>query len=118
MSLKINHVYLLIVFGIAALAGYALFAANGAETDIPLANAIGGGIAFFVTLSGAVAVSAGSKGATMNIRILSKVFFAVILFQQIVFTFVPFRIAPYIIITSVLTLVYLMVAYAIGRSMG
>jgi len=118
VSLKINHVYLLIVFGIAALAGYALFAANGAETDIPLANAIGGGIAFFVTLSGAVAVSAGTKGATMNMRIVSKIFFTVLLLQQIIFTLVPFRIAPYIIITGVLTLVYLMVAYAIGRSMG
>ena len=115
--MKINFFYLLIVFGIAALMGYALFAANRAETDIPLANALGGGIAFFVTLSGAVAVSAGTKGATMNMRIVSKIFFTVLLLQQIIFTLVPFRIAPYIIITGVLTLVYLMVAYGIGRSL-
>jgi hypothetical protein len=114
---KINFVFLALAFGIAALAGYALFAANNREGGVPLANALGGGIALFVTLAGTIAVSAESKGASMNIRLLSKTFFGIILAQQVVFTLLPFRMAPYVIVTGVLALVYLTVVYGAGRAL-
>ena len=116
--MKINKILLLTSFAIAVLAGYALYSANGAETDIPFANAIGGGIALFVTLAGMVAIgSKDSKGSTMNLRVLSGVFFVVILIEQIVFSFVPFKIPPYIITTGILLLVYVLIAYGVGKSM-
>jgi hypothetical protein len=116
--MRINIITLVIAFAIAALAGYAFYAANGGETDIPLANALGGGIVLFVTLAGTIAV--GTKdggGSTMNIRLLSGIFFVVMLVEQIIFCFVPFRMPPYIIVTGVLLLVYVLIAYGIGKAM-
>jgi hypothetical protein len=115
---RINSIALIIVFAIAVLAGYGFYAANGAEADIPLANALGGGIALFVTLAGATAVGTkDGSGSTMNIRLLSGVFFVLMLVEQLIFCFVPFRMAPYIIVTGVLLLVYVLIAYGIGKAM-
>ena len=117
--MKINVIMLLIAFAIAGLAGYGLYEANGAETDIPLANALGGGIALFITLAGTVAVVPKNVGGggTMNIRLTSGVFFVLIRVEQVIFCFVPFKQAPYIVVTGILTLVYVLIAYAIGRSL-
>ena len=117
--MKINVILLAIAFAIAALAGYGLYAANGAETDIPLANALGGGIALFVSLAGTIAVIPKSDGGggTLNIRLASGVFFVLILVEQIVFCLVPFSLAPYIIVTGLLLLIYVLIAYAIGRTL-
>jgi hypothetical protein len=115
--MKINVITLLIAFALAALAGYAFYAANGAETDVPLANALGGGLTLFVTLAGAIAAGSKEGGAnTINIRSLSWVFFVLVLIEQIIFCFAPFRLAPYITVTGVLTLVYVLTAYAIGKA--
>jgi hypothetical protein len=117
--MKINYIFVLIAFAIAALAGYGFYAANGAETDIPLANALGGGIALFFTLVGALAVrSKDGGGSTMNISITAWVFFVLMLIEQIVFCFVPFSLPPYIIITGILLVVYILIAYAIGRALA
>ena len=116
--MKVNYITLVIAFAIAALMGYALFAMNGAETDIPLANALGGGIVLFITLAGAISVSStDAKGSTVNIRVLSIVFFLVLLVEQLIFSFVPFKLPPYIIVTGILALIYVLIAYAIGKSM-
>ncbi|GHV88719.1 hypothetical protein AGMMS50267_10790 [Spirochaetia bacterium] len=116
--MKINGVTLIIALAVAALAGYAFYAANGAATDIPLANALGGGIALFVTLAGTIAV--GSKdggGSTLNIRLASGVFFVLLLIEQIIFCMVSFHIAPYIIVTGILVLIYVLIAYGIGKAL-
>jgi hypothetical protein len=116
--MKINIITLGIAFAIAAFAGYGFYAANGAEGDIPLASALVSGIAFFVTLSGAIAV--GTKkdtGAVQNIRWVSVVFCVILLIEQIIFSVVSFHLAPYIVITGILTLIYLLIAYAIGRAL-
>jgi hypothetical protein len=116
--MKINFIFLLIAFAIAALAGYGFYAANGAETDIPLVNAIGGGIVLFITLGGAIAVrSSDGGGSTMNISASSWLFFVLLLIEQIVFCFVPFRMPPYIIVTGILLFVYILIAYAIGKAL-
>jgi FtsH-binding integral membrane protein len=116
--MKINVIFALIAFAIAALAGYGFYAVNGAVMDIPLANALGGGIALFVALAGATAISSkDGSGSTMNIRLLSWVFFVLILVEQIIFCFVPFSLPPYIIVTGVFLLVYVLIAYGIGKAM-
>ncbi|GHV80437.1 hypothetical protein AGMMS49944_22280 [Spirochaetia bacterium] len=117
--MKFNVIMLAIAFAIGALAGYGFYAANGAETDLPLANALGGGIALFITLAGTIAVAPKNDGGggTLNIRLASGVFFALILVEQIIFCFVPFTLAPYVVVTGVLTLVYVLIAYAIGKTL-
>ncbi|GHV25396.1 hypothetical protein FACS189498_3570 [Spirochaetia bacterium] len=117
--MKINGILLAIAFAVAALIGYGLYAVNGAETDIPLANALGGGIVLFITLAGTIAVTPKNDGGggALNIRLTSGVFFALILVEQIVFCFVPFSPAPYIVVTGLLLLVYVLIAYAIGKTL-
>jgi hypothetical protein len=116
--MKINVITLTIAFAVAALAAYGFYAANSAETDIPLANALGGGIALFITLAGTIAVgSKDGNGGTVNIRLASGVFFVLVLIEQIIFCFVSFSLAPYIIVTGILTLVYVLIAYGIGKTL-
>jgi hypothetical protein len=116
--MKINIIMLGIAFAIAALAGYGFYSANGAEGDIPLASALGSGIALFVTLSGIIAIGTKTNsGAAPNIRWVSVVFFVLVLIEQIVFTVIKFRLPPYIVVTGILTLVYLFIAYAIGKAL-
>ena len=113
--MKINVITLVIAFAIAALAGYGFYAANNAETDLPLVIAIGGGIALFIPLAGAIAVSTeDDRGATLNIRMVSGIFFGITLITQIIFCFVPFSPA-YIIVTGTMFLIYLLIAYSIGK---
>lgn len=115
--MKVNIVTLLISLGIAALCSYAFFAINSAETDIPLANAIGGGVALFVTLAGTLSVSFESgKGPTLNIRVISSIFFVIMLVQQIIFCFIKFNLPSYIIITGLLVLIYLLIVYKSSKT--
>jgi hypothetical protein len=116
--MKINVITLAIAFAIAALAGYAFYTANGADTDIPLVNAIGGGIVLFITLAGTIAIGTKNEvGSILNIRVTSGVFFAALLVEQIIFCLVPFHLAPYIIVTGVLVLIYVLIAYSICRAL-
>jgi hypothetical protein len=116
--MRINVITLGIALAVGALAGYGFYAVNGAQNDIPLANALGGGIALFVTLAGAIAVGTKDEtGGTLNIRLTSGIFFAVMLVEQIVFCFVPFSMPPYIIVTGILLLIYVLAAYGIGKAM-
>jgi hypothetical protein len=116
--MKINVIALMIAFAIAGLAGYGLYAANNAEADVPLANALGGGIALFITLAGTVAVSGKDGGETaVNIRLTSGIFFILLLVEQIIFCFVSFRLAPYIVVTGILTLIYVLAAYSVRKAL-
>ena len=116
--MRINFVYLAIAFGIAALLGFGFYSANGHADDKPLVNAIVGGAVLFITLAGALAVSSkDSRGVNVNIRTVSWVFFVIMLIEQAIFCIGRLLVAPYVIITGLLMLVYLLIAYSIGRSM-
>jgi len=116
--MKLNFITLLITFFICALAGYGFYVANNAETDVPLANAIVGGIALFGPLAGAISASIkNSSGATVNIRIVSVIFFVVSLIVQIIFCFVRYQLAPYIIVSGILLLIYVLIAYIIKKTL-
>jgi len=116
--MQINLVTLLIALGIAALSGYGFYAANGAVTDIPLANALGSGIAIFVTLAGGIAVKSKSGGgSTVNIAVASWVLLIVIVIEQVIFTVVSFNLAPYIVVTGILVLVHVLIIYALSKAL-
>jgi hypothetical protein len=116
--MRISVIPFAVALAVAALAGYGFYAANGAEGDVPLANALGGGIVLFVTLAGAIALGIKEdKGGGSNIRLVSFVFFAVMLIEQIIFCFVPFSLAPYVTVTGILLMVYVLIAYGIGKAL-
>jgi hypothetical protein len=116
--MRINVITLGIALAIATLAGYGFYAVNGAQNDIPLANALGGGIALFVTLAGTISVGTKDEtGGAVNIRITSGIFFALMVVEQIVFCFVPFSMPPYIVVTGILLLIYVLTAYGMGKAL-
>ena len=71
----------------------------------------GSAISFFITLRGLLALSSRYQGLTVNMRIISALFFIVLLVVHIVFSFTGISLAPYIIITGILLVLYRLVSY-------
>jgi hypothetical protein len=113
--MKFNAVLLIIAFAIAALAAYGFFAGNDGET-YRMVIAIGSGVSLFVTLGGVLAISAES-GSTANIKVVSALFFITLLVENLIFSFTAIRLAPYIIVTGILLLIYVLIIYAITRTL-
>ena len=113
--MKVNVVMLGIALAIAALAAFGFFSGNSGEAYRWVIT-IGSGITFFITLGGLLALSS-PHGGTANIKAISVVFFIVFLIEHLVFTFAPLRIEPYIIITGIVLLIYILIAYAINRAL-
>lgn len=103
-----------ISFALAALIGYGFYAANQTEPYVWLI-AIGSGVISFATLTPLLAVTYEKRGATGNIRALSAVFFIIFLIANLLFSFTTIRIAPYIVTNGIAALVYVGVAYAVGK---
>ena len=108
--MSINIFLLFISLALSALGGYGFWA--GANH---LLLTIGAGISFFVTLAGLLAVSLGRGSA--NIKVLSVVFFILLLVDHLIFGFVPFHTAPYFIITGIVLLLYATLFYFITSSL-
>lgn len=108
--MKMNWVLVLLVGAIATLLGYGFYA--GTEN---IFMALGSGILFFLTLSGTFSISFGRGSA--NVKVLSFVFFILSFIEQLIFGFVGFRKAPYIIISGILILVYVMIFYAVVKTL-
>jgi len=113
--MKINVVMLIISFAIAALVAFGFFTGNSSETYCALIT-IGAGLSFFVTLGGILAVSS-PHGATVNLKVVSVLFFIALLIEHLVFSFASVLLAPYVIITGILLLLYVMISYAIIRAL-
>jgi hypothetical protein len=117
-NMKINGIMLVIALAIAALAGYGFFSANDGE-PYQMILAIGAGVVLFITLGGTIAIkSATGRGSVANIRVLSALFLVLFVVEQVIFSFVLFRISPYIIVTGIMLLVYILIAYAVEKALG
>jgi hypothetical protein len=110
--MKINAVFLLIALAISALAGYGFYAANDGEI-YRLVITIGGGLSLFIPLAGLFALSAGGRGGVVHIKVVSTLFFVVLLIEQAAFSFFTLKLAPYLIITGIFLLVYVLIGYAV-----
>ena len=108
--MKINWFLLLVSFLIAGLSAYGFWA--GTEN---LFLAFGSGASFFITLFGIISVSFGRGSA--NIKVLSAVFFLLLLIEHLFFAFAGLKQAAYIIITGILLLIYISLFYGIARSL-
>lgn len=113
--MKINVVMLLIAIAISALSAFGFYSGNSNET-YRLLITLGSGISLFVTLSGVLAFSS-PHGGSANIKIVSAIFFIIILVEQLIFSFVNISLAPYIIVTGILLLLYFLICYAITRAL-
>lgn len=115
--MKINPVMLIISFAAAALAAYGFYSADAGEANRLLLT-IGSGVLLFITLCGATGATAEARGATLNIRIVSGLFFVLFLISNLVFAFTRTVTAPYIIVNGILLVLYVLIAYAVAKALG
>ena len=114
--MKINPVFALIAFAIAALAGYGFFAWNANE-EYQMLTAVGAGLSIFIALGSTIAVSSDRRGIAGNIRALSIVFLLLFIISNIIFSVIGFSTpAAYIIVNGILLLIYILIAYAVKRT--
>ena len=114
--MKINPVMAIAALAISALVAYGFFAWNSGE-QYRLLITIGGGIAMFLTLGGMLALGSKDSGTAVNLKVLSLVFFIVLLIEHVIFSFAAVAPAPYIIITGILVLIYIAIAYGIRKAL-
>jgi hypothetical protein len=114
--MKVNPVLLVISLAIAALAAFGFFMGNEGETYRGLIAA-GSGLSFFAVLGGLLAFRPGGGGASVNIKVVSALFFIALLIEHLVFSFTAVRLTPYVIITGILLLVYGLICYTLTRAL-
>ena len=108
--MKFNLILTLISLGLAGFATYSVFVGNSGDYYRILIT-VGAGISFFVTLCGMLAIKTVYWGTSMNIRVISGLFFLALLIDHIVFSFIGVKYPHYIIITGVLMLLYILTCY-------
>ena len=74
-------------------------------------------LSFFITLRGLLALSSRVQGLTVNIKVISGLFFTALLVEHIVFSFTGIRPASYIVITGILAVLYILISYILMRAL-
>ena len=113
--MKINVFPGIVSATIAALIAFGFYTANDGDTNRILFTA-GAWVSLFATLGGTIAVSS-PNGGTMNLRVVSGIFFFVLLIAHIVFSIAGIGFSPYVIITGILLLLYSVICYAVMRAL-
>ncbi|MDR3356988.1 MAG: hypothetical protein LBO04_07370 [Spirochaetaceae bacterium] len=114
--MKVNPVLLVIAAAIVALAAFGFFTGNENETYRWLITT-GSALSFFATLGGLLAFQSGGGGTSVNIKVVSALFFIVLLIEHLVFSFTVIRLTPYVIITGLLLLVYVLICYVLTQAL-
>ncbi len=114
--MKVRVIPLLITLGIAALAGYGFYAANGGEDCSGIMFAVSG-VCFAIMLACGFGIKFADCGGG-NITVLSVLAFIAAVVVNVIFTFTPFRTAPYVITSGILLLVYIGIVYALAKALN
>jgi hypothetical protein len=114
--MKINPIMLIVSFFVSALIAFGFYTANQGDVYRWLIT-IGSAFLCFVTFSGILAISFDVRGGTGNYKIVSALFFIIMLISNIIFNFLDFTLAPYIIINGILFLLFIVIEYAIIKAL-
>lgn len=113
--MKINIISSGISLLISALIAYGFFST---QEIIQNKNIIGIGsfLSIGLTLFFAFGANFDSPRTTLNTRVLSSVFFMIVLSSNLIFTLVLFSFVSYFITTGIVVLIYLLILYGIVRA--
>jgi hypothetical protein len=114
--MNINPVMLIVSLAVSALIGFGFYTANQGEVYHWLIT-VGSAFLCFISLSGILAVSFDVRGGTGNYKIVSALFFIIMLISSIIFNFLNFTLASYIIINGILFLLFVTIEYAIIKAL-
>lgn len=112
--MKINPFMTIISLLLAALVAYALYVYCKSE-ELRWMITILGGICIFLTWAGTLAVSLPDRGRNVNFKVLGSLVAVAMTGLQIFFAFSAVTMPTYILITGVVTLIWLAIAYAIAK---
>jgi len=113
--MKLDMIKTIITVALAGLTAFGFFVANEDDTYRILIT-IGSGLSVLLTLGGFLALASPNHGLMVNLKIVSCLFFIVLLIVHIIFSIAGIYFPAYIIITGVLIVIYLLVSYSIIRA--
>jgi len=113
MFFNYNPFLALISAAIAGLSAFGFYMANDVYGAL---IAVGCGISFFITLMDLLALSSSNGGISLNVRIVSAIFFIILLIEHIIFSIAGVNLAPYIVITGILVILQKLICYMIKRA--
>ncbi|MBR1878650.1 MAG: hypothetical protein IJ814_06575 [Paludibacteraceae bacterium] len=113
--MKINPIMTVLSLALAALVAYALYSYCHNE-ELQWIITILGGVSIFLTWAGTMAVSVEDQRRNINFKVFNGIFAGIVTVMQFVFALTTAVSKPtYILTTGVVTLIWLMAAYALGR---
>ena len=112
--MKLNVFLIFISVAVAGLSAFGFYMANEGDAYRILIT-VGSAVSLFVTMGGMLALSIPARGALANIRLVSGLFFLVLLIEHVVFSFTGILYPPYIVVTGILLVLYALTVYFLLR---
>ena len=112
--MKIKLIPSIIAVAICALIAYGFYSFCRGENQILLA--IGACVFSLLTLGTTMAVCFQNSRTSVNVKVVSGIFFAIAMVSNLIFMFVNFSVPAYVITNGILLLVWLLIAYVIVRA--
>ena len=113
--MKLNTFLTIITVAVAGLTSFGFFIANEGDTYRILIT-IGSGLSVLLTLGGFLALSSSNHGLMVNLKIVSCLFFIILLIVHIIFSIFSIYFPAYVVITGIILLIYLIICYFIVRA--
>jgi hypothetical protein len=112
--MKINFVQTIIAIAVSLLIAYCFYNFNESANKILLS--FGSFVFMAVTLILAIGTSFKLPRTSINVRVISGIFFTIALITNLIFTFLNFSVPSYIIINGISFLVFILIAYSIKKA--
>ena len=112
--MKIKVIPSILVLGISTILSYGIFSFCTNENATIMA--IIGGLMSFMTLVATLGITLNRQGKSVNIKVVSLIFFVLGLISNLIFAYVHFKISTYIIINGLLILIWLLIVYGISKA--
>ena len=111
--MKIDIIKTSIVIALSLLIAYASYILSNIENKLLLS--IGSFVFIAITLIMTFGINFEQTRTTINIRVVSGIFFIIALISNIVFLFIKFNNPIYIMINGILFLVFLLMVFSIKK---
>lgn len=114
-SLKINVVPTILAVALAALAAYAFYSYTNCDA-YRWVVAVGSGLMLAGSLFGLMGFTKGAERTLVLMRVISLVFFIVMLISNIVFCSIEFKLPAYIIVNGAISITYVLSVYYTSKT--
>lgn len=114
MKTQVKFFQLIIALAISALLSFGFYSMDIDENKLLIA--LGGFLFFSATLTCVMGIKFETAGVSVNVRVLSAIFFVVGLLSHFVFSFFSSSIPLYVIVNGILILVYALIVNSLIKA--